>query len=150
MRIFLGVASSNSTKSKSWRSKMNTACNRPRRIILMGSVLGVAFFLGSLLEIPLNGLLGARSDRREAQAQLQIPSSFAELAAAAKPSVVNISTTRVVRMGERAMPPFSREQFGRGPQQRGEHEGAGLGHSSRSSKQAMDGSRRRQVGRRRR
>ena len=101
---------------------MNTACNRPRRIILMGSVLGVAFFLGSLLETPLNGLLGARSDRREAQAQLQIPSSFAELAAAAKPSVVNISTTRVVRMGERAMPPFSREQFGRGPQQRGEQE----------------------------
>jgi serine protease Do len=77
---------------------------------------GVAFLLGSLFDVSLGQILGTKGSRHEVHAELRLPTSFAELAEAAKPSVVNISTTRLVSRGrERIMPPFSREWFGRGP-----------------------------------
>jgi serine protease Do len=83
---------------------------------LAGAVV-LAFFVGTASNMPLARSLRIGASPQEAVAQLRVPTSFAELAEAAKPGVVNVSTSRIMRPSQFQFgPPSSRG--GRGGMER--------------------------------
>lgn len=83
---------------------MEKTATRVKRTAGLAGVVLLAFLVGSAFNLPLARSLRVSGSPHEAEAQLRVPTSFADLAEAAKPSVVNVSTSRVVRPSQFRLP----------------------------------------------